>query len=153
MCTGLEGPRPTPSTPRNLPYCPASLQLCPLFASQWIVAHKAPLSMGFYRQEYWNGLPCSLPGDLPHPGIEPRSPPLQADSLPSEPLGKHNRNRISSCIGCVNCAFSFVREVSKLITYLTKTWYESPHFMGGEQVKKQEITCPGPHIDVIVGQR
>ena len=43
---------------------------------------------GFSRQEYWSGLPCPLPEDLPSPGIEPRSPALQADSLPSEPPGK-----------------------------------------------------------------
>ena len=42
----------------------------------------------FSRQEYWSGLPCPPPGDLPNPGIEPRSPELQADSLPSEPPGK-----------------------------------------------------------------
>ena len=48
----------------------------------------APLSMEFCRQEYWSGLPCSPPGDLPDPGIKPRSPVLQADSLPSEPPGK-----------------------------------------------------------------
>ena len=53
-----------------------------LFATLWIVAHQAPLSMGFSRQEYWSGLPCPSPGDLPYPGIEPGSPPLQADSLP-----------------------------------------------------------------------
>ena len=44
--------------------------------------------MDFSRQEYWNGLPLPSPGDLPDPGIEPRSPTLQADSLPSEPPGK-----------------------------------------------------------------
>ena len=43
--------------------------------------------MGFSRQEYWSGLPFPSPGDFPHPGIEPRSPALQADSLPSEQLG------------------------------------------------------------------
>ena len=43
---------------------------------------------GFSRQEYWSGLPCPLPGDLPNPGIKPMSPALQADSLPSEPPGK-----------------------------------------------------------------
>ena len=51
-------------------------------------AHQAPLSMGFSRQEYWSGLPFPPPGDLPNPGIEPWCPALQADSLPSEPLGK-----------------------------------------------------------------
>ena len=44
--------------------------------------------MGFFRQEYWSGLPFLSPGDLPNPGIKPRSPTLQADSLPSEPPGK-----------------------------------------------------------------
>ena len=43
--------------------------------------------MEFFRQEYWSGLPCPPPGDLPNPGIEPGSPALQADSLPSEPTG------------------------------------------------------------------
>ena len=51
-------------------------------------ARQAPLSMEFSRQEYWSGLPFPSPGDLPHPGIKPRAPGLQADSLPSEPLGK-----------------------------------------------------------------
>ena len=59
-----------------------------LFATPWTVAYQAPLSMGFSRQEYWNGLPFPSPGDLPNPGIEPRSPTLQADTLPSEPPGK-----------------------------------------------------------------
>ena len=53
-----------------------------------IVARQAPLSLGFSRQEYWSGLPCPPPGDLPKPGIEPRPPTLQADSLPSETPGK-----------------------------------------------------------------
>ena len=51
----------------------------------WPVAHQAALSMGFPRQEYWSGLPCSPPGDLPDPGIKPvnpATPALQADSLP-----------------------------------------------------------------------
>ena len=52
------------------------------------IANEAPLSMGFPRQEYWSGLPCPSPGDLPDPGIEPGFSALQADSLPSEPAGK-----------------------------------------------------------------
>ena len=59
-----------------------------LFETLWTVAHLAPLSMGFSRQEYWSGLPFLSPGDLPNLGIGPRSPSLQADSLPSEPPGK-----------------------------------------------------------------
>ena len=53
-------------------------------ATPWTAAHQAPLSMGFSRQEHWSGLPCLPPGDLPHPGIEPKSlssPALQADSV------------------------------------------------------------------------
>ena len=50
--------------------------------------HQAPLFMGFSRQEYWSGLPFLSPGDLPNPGMEPRSPALQADALLSEPPGK-----------------------------------------------------------------
>ena len=57
---------------------------CPTLATPWTVASQAPLSMGFPRQEYWSGLPFPSPGDLPNPGIEPRSPALQADSLPTE---------------------------------------------------------------------
>ena len=59
-----------------------------LFGTPWTVACQAPLSMGFSRQECWSGLPIPSPGDLPNPGIKPGSPALQADSLPSEPLGK-----------------------------------------------------------------
>ena len=60
----------------------------PTFVTPWTVAHQAPPSMGFSRQEYWSGLPFPSPGDLPDPGIKPRSPALQADALPSEPPGK-----------------------------------------------------------------
>ena len=59
-----------------------------LFETPWTVAYQAPLSLGFPRQEYWSGLPFPPTGDLPDPGIEPGSPALQADSLPSEPPGK-----------------------------------------------------------------
>ena len=57
------------------------------FATSWTVAHQVPLSTGFSRQD-WSGLPFPSPGDLPDGGIELGSPALQADSLPSEPLGK-----------------------------------------------------------------
>ena len=72
-----------------------SLRHVRLFVIPWTlcdpldcIAHQAPLSLGFSRQEYWSGLPFPSPGDLPDPGIEPRSPTLQADALTSEPLGK-----------------------------------------------------------------
>ena len=58
-----------------------------LFATPWTVAHQAPPSMGFTRQEYWSGLPFPSPEDLPKPGIKPGAPILQADSLLSELQG------------------------------------------------------------------
>ena len=65
-----------------------SLSRVQLFATPWTVAHQAPLSMEFSRQEYWSGLPFPSPRDLPDPGIKPESSTLQADVLPSEPPGK-----------------------------------------------------------------
>ena len=65
-------------------------QLClTLFETPWTVARQVTLSMEFSRQEYCSGWPFPSPGDLPNPGIKPRSPALQTDSLPSEPPGKH----------------------------------------------------------------
>ena len=63
-------------------------QSYPTLVTSWTVAHQAPLSTGFSRQEHWSGWPFPSPGDLPDPGITPGSPALQADSLLSEPPGK-----------------------------------------------------------------
>ena len=57
-----------------------------LFVTSWTEARRAPPSTGFSRQEDWSGLPLPSPGGLPEPGTKLRSPALQADSLPSEPL-------------------------------------------------------------------
>ena len=59
-----------------------------LFATPWMVAHQAPLSMGLFRQEYWSGLPFPSPGDLPDPRIEPESPALAGGFFTNVPLGK-----------------------------------------------------------------
>ena len=79
-----------------------------LFATPWTVAHQAPLSTEFSRQEYWSGLPCPSPGDLPDPGIEPKSPTLQAHSLPFEPPGKPYifLVGISNAMLCSQCSLS-----------------------------------------------
>ena len=66
-----------------------SLSCAQLFATPWTVAHQAPLSMGFSRQEYWSGLPFLPPGDLPHPGIKPASPALADGFFTTEPPRKH----------------------------------------------------------------
>ena len=78
---------PSPSTNVCVSLSVTSNSLRPTL---WTVVCHAPLSMAFSKQEYWSGLPFPSPGDLPNSGIEPRSPALQADSLPSEPLGKSN---------------------------------------------------------------
>ena len=60
----------------------------PDFATPWTMAHQVPLSMGFPRQEYWNGLPFLPPGDLPDPGIKPEFPALEGGFFTAEPPGK-----------------------------------------------------------------
>ena len=67
-----------------------------LLATPWTVAYQVPPSMGFSRQEYWSGLPFPSPGDLPDPGIEPWSPTLYAEPLPSEPLGSPGGNEVQA---------------------------------------------------------
>ena len=65
---------------RKLLLLPFSYSSCvQLFCALWAVARQVPLSMGFSRQEYWSGLPYPLPGDLTHPGTEPRSPALAGE--------------------------------------------------------------------------
>ena len=73
-----------------------SLCCVQLFATPWTVACQVPLSMEFSRQEYWCGQPFPSPGDVRNPGIKPRSPTLQADSLLSEPSGKPKNTRMGS---------------------------------------------------------
>ena len=72
----------------------------PLFTTPWTVACQAPLSMDFFQQEYWSGLPCPSSGDLPNPGIEPTSPAspeLQVNSL----LPNHQRTPMFSVKECL----------------------------------------------------
>ena len=70
-------------------------KLYPTPGTPWTVAHQAPLSMGFSRQEYWSGLPFSSAGDLPSSGIKPRSLALLADSSPTELQGKFSSYSVS----------------------------------------------------------
>ena len=77
------------------------------------IAHQAPQSMDFYRQEYWSGLPFPSPGNLPNPGIEPGSPTWQADALLSEPQGKptiHHKCCVCVCV----CVYLFCLWVHKI---------------------------------------
>ena len=99
------------NTVLKLNLCVCMLSHCSrvqLFVTLWTVACQVPLSMRFSRQEYWSGLICPPPGDLPDPGIEPVSPvspALQEDSLPTEPPGKPKLNTIEIyflCCGGLN---------------------------------------------------
>ena len=74
-------------------------------------------SWGFSRRKYWSGLPCPLPGDLPNPGIEPRSSTLKADSLPSQPLGKPMMEVEECLLGVKKALIVFV------------TWMLSTHLL------------------------
>ena len=67
----------------------------------WTVAYEATPSMGFSRQKYWSGVPFPSAGDLPDPGMEPRSPALQADGLPSKPPG--NRANMGVKVYVLSC--------------------------------------------------
>ena len=75
--------------------CTRVLSRVQLFATPWTVAHQAPLSMGFSRQEYWSGVPFPTEGDLPYPGIESTvslaSPALAGGFFTIAPPGKPNK--------------------------------------------------------------
>ena len=85
--------------------CAKWLQLCLTVCSPMDCRPPGPLSMGFSRQEHWSGLPCSPPGDLPHPGIEPRSPVLKADPLASEPPGRESLEGTNVPSAGILCCF------------------------------------------------
>ena len=123
-----------------------------LFATPWTVAHQAPLSMGFSRQECWSGLPCPPPGALPNPGIKPRSPALQADSLSSEPLprpGILEPHRWDSCPTSTTCwLFSHGWDRWSLLTLVNPSekrgWelYLPPSII----VRMKCVKCFVPHL-------
>ena len=77
------------------------------FATPWTVAHRASLSMGFSRKEYWIRLPFPSPGHLPHPGIEPQSPALAGGFFTTEPPGKSYIGR--ACAGKIVSDYLFVK--------------------------------------------
>ena len=86
-----------------------SLSRVQLLVTPWTAAYQAPPSMGFSRQEYWSGLPFPSPGALPDPGIEPKSPTLQADALSSEPPEKP----VISWLRRVNLLEHWIYQLSK----------------------------------------
>ena len=86
-CVLAYNPHIPPHTCEVISVCLVT-QSCPTLWPHGLQPARLLCPRGFSRQEYWSGLPCPPPGDLPNPGIEPKFPALQADSLPSEPSGK-----------------------------------------------------------------
>ena len=125
-------------------------QSCRLFATPWIAAHQDPLSTEFSRQEYWSGLPFPSPGDLSDPGIEPGSPTVQADSLPSEPPGA------KWVKGCIEGGRSFPFSPScpphgyGTLSRARQCWLLGNLYLQGFQVSKQAI--PRVHFFVHTGR-
>ena len=110
-----------------------------LFATQWTVAHQAPLSVGFSRQEYWSGLPHPPPGDLPNPGIKPRSSTLQVDSLPSEPPGKPKNTGVSSP-SLLHGIFP-TQKLNQSLLHCRQILYQLS-YLGGSNILLREETSP-----------
>ena len=99
----------------------------PLFVTSWTVARQAPLCMGFSRQEYWSGLPCPPPGDLPDPGIEPPSltSPVPAGGFFTTSATREALNTLFS----LYCMFSecFLSAGWKDVTRLKTNTCQMPH--------------------------
>ena len=113
-----------------------------LFVTPWTVAHQAPLSMRFSRQEYWSELPCPPPGDLPNPGIKPSSPAL-LDSLLSKTPGK-SKNRVGS-LSLLKGIFP-TQELNWSLLHCRQILYqratrEAPHMCISSVVKSGPTLC------------
>ena len=121
-----------------------SLSRVQLLGTTWTVAHQAPPSMGFSRQEYWSELPFPSPGDLPDPGIKPRSPALQADTLTSEPPGKFRCHHSSKqCVlEASNCNLTFykTRQLATRLQVSLKCQVQTG-FQAYSSKKKWDLFC------------
>ena len=93
----IASPSPVSLAARNLLPCICLVvQSCPTLRPHGLYPARLLCPWGFSKPEYWSGLPCPPPGDLPNPGIKPRSPALKADSLPSDPPGKPLNTEVGS---------------------------------------------------------
>ena len=107
-----------------------------LFVTPWTVAYQAPPSMKFSGQEYWSGWPFPSPGDLPDWGIEPGSPALQANSLPSKPPGKPTVNLHSKAKAFNNYLLGTICTLEIPFEVPFALWKKS-YVQPRQQIKKQ----------------
>ena len=127
-----------------------SLSYVRLFVTPQTVARQALLSMGFSRQEYWSGLPFPSPGDLSDPGIEPGSPALQADALPSEPPGKSftlngGQKHLWTCCHLHRVLHDF--GTSHPYLHCLLDWLSCIAVQMSRSPNPG--SCPGPHTDIL----
>ena len=102
-----------------------SLGRVQFFATHWTVSDQTPSSMGLTRQKYWSGFLYPPPGDLPNQGIEPRSPALQMDSLPSKP--SHNHLFYTNMqFGCLVFKILLQYSPNYLLTAAAKSFHSCP---------------------------
>ena len=92
------------------------------------------MSMEFSRQEYWSRQPFPCPADLPNPGIEPGSPALQADSLPSEPPGKQRMRWLDGITDSINMSLGKLQEMVKD----REAWHVTVHGVGYNLMTEQQ---------------
>ena len=109
------------------------------FETPCTIAHQAPLSMGFFRQEYWNGLPCPPSWDLPDPEIEPTSPALAGGFFTTEPPGKP----LYICV-CV-CVYKTETQISSFVCIILNNLPEE--FPGTPVVRTLDFLCTGHRIN------
>ena len=123
-------------------------QLCLTLWNPMDSTHQAPVSKEFSRQEYWSTLPFRSPGDRPNLGIEPRFPALQADSLPTEPLGNPKERQYKECSNyCTIALFSHASKVRPKLLQARFTWTKNFQMikLGLEKAEEtQRSNCQHP---------
>ena len=126
-------------------------QSCPTLAALWTVDRQAPLSMGFSRQEYWSGLPCLPPGDLPDPGIEPWSAALQAGDLQSRDRERHLPHPSPKLLHqqCAVSALSVFRWRSFHLGYSGQSPVSPRHLLRGEVLFTHYCKCSAISLQVL----
>ena len=114
------------------------------FATSWTIAHQVPLSLGFSKQEYWSKLPLPSPGDLPDPGIEPKSPEFQADSFLPEPPGNGHDQLLTTFSASFHSLEKWgLGEVenSKLLVMACSLWWQAPikECPQGQLIRRKDV--------------